>query len=123
MTTAVDKKMIDMIKKIGITVNQILVELLSEKEDLQIQGEQIQNLQQKMEIQRQQIYLPRQQIVVQQQDIIQLKEIESERLKEDSVRFNDRLENYPKKIDKSYNLAMTSIVIATLSSVVSMIFL
>ncbi len=97
--------MIDMIEKVGITLNQILVELTDPKEDLQFQREEIQNIQLKME----------------NETTVSDVDEKLKRLKENSTRTNDRSENYLKRTDKSYNLAMASIAIATISSVVSVI--
>jgi len=148
MTTEAEQKLMDMIGQVAATVNQVLVDLASQKEEMQAQRVQIKDMQEKLEVQRQQTDILRQQMELQRQqtDILRqqmelqrqemqaqgerLSHIETKvgeldasikKLTDENARFNDRLENYQKGSDKLFNLAVALIVSATVAVVAGVI--
>ncbi len=74
MTTEAEQKLMDMIGQVATTVNQVLVDLASQKAEMQAQREEIQaqrlqikDMQEKLEVQCQQTDILRQQMELQRQ--------------------------------------------------------
>ncbi len=141
MTTEAEQKLMDMIERVAETVNQVLVDLASQKQEIQAQREEIQaqwvqlkDMQEKLEVQRQQTDILRQQMELQRQEMqtqgerlshieIKVGELDAsiKKLTDENPRFNDRLENYQRGSDKLFNLGVALIVSATVAVVAGMI--
>lgn len=127
MTTEVEQKLLEIIEKVNVTVNQIAIEIDYQKvemklqrQEIQGQGEQIQSIQQKMEMQRQEIVLQGERL---SHIAVKVGEID-ERLKkwtEDNARFNVRLENYQRGSYKIFNPGIALMVGSSVAIVAGVI--